>query len=425
VLFITSAVALSTAIAIWPRRFTRGVIWLFLLEVAASVWTMGIAFESAATTIALKYFWSKIAYLGTTTVPPFFFLFVYEYSHQRRITSRSKIPLFFIIPTIVNLLAIINESHHLIWTDLIINPITNLGIYGHGILFWILVIGYSYLMLISGIFLLLKSLYQFNVIYRTQNLLVLFAAIIPFAGNMISLVGLSPIEGLDWGPPAFTISGVLISWSILHFNLFKFVPVARNQIIDRMSDGLLVLDAENWIVDANHAMQTILNMNITALIGKKISDLSPGIPNIHRIPAIEKETSFEIRMTSGPENHYYEIRVTPLEQEVTGYHGKSVLFHDVTKRKLAEIEREKLISELQNAMAEVKTLSGLLPICSHCKKIRDDQGYWQNVEEYVRQHTEAEFSHGICPDCIAKLYPELHARMQKKKNSGKPDKSGE
>jgi hypothetical protein len=76
-----------------------------------------------------------------------------------------------------------------------------------------------------------------------------------------------------------------------------------------------------------------------------------------------------------------------------------------------------LIVDLQKAMAEVKTLHGLLPICAHCKKIRDDQGYWQNVEEYVKQHTEAEFSHGICPDCIAKLYPELHERMQKKKKA--------
>lgn len=67
-------------------------------------------------------------------------------------------------------------------------------------------------------------------------------------------------------------------------------------------------------------------------------------------------------------------------------------------------EREQLISELQAALARVKLLSGFLPICASCKKIRNDQGYWQQIESYIRDHSEAEFSHGICPECAVKLY---------------------
>jgi hypothetical protein len=69
--------------------------------------------------------------------------------------------------------------------------------------------------------------------------------------------------------------------------------------------------------------------------------------------------------------------------------------------------RERLILELQNALAQVKTLSGLLPICSSCKKIRDDQGYWNQLEVYIQDHSEAVFSHSLCPDCAKKLYPEI------------------
>jgi len=65
------------------------------------------------------------------------------------------------------------------------------------------------------------------------------------------------------------------------------------------------------------------------------------------------------------------------------------------------------IGELQRALAEIKTLRGIVPICARCKKIRDDAGFWQQVEVYVRNHSEAEFSHGICPECMKKLYPEL------------------
>ncbi|MBM3303431.1 MAG: hypothetical protein FJY85_26225, partial [Deltaproteobacteria bacterium] len=80
---------------------------------------------------------------------------------------------------------------------------------------------------------------------------------------------------------------------------------------------------------------------------------------------------------------------------------------EIAERMRAEQEKESLISELQQALAKVKKLSGLLPICASCKNIRDDRGYWQQIESYIRDHSEADFSHGICPECARKLYPEL------------------
>jgi len=81
---------------------------------------------------------------------------------------------------------------------------------------------------------------------------------------------------------------------------------------------------------------------------------------------------------------------------------------DITERKQNEEVREKLIEELHDALVKVKTLSGLLPICTSCKKIRDDKGYWNQIEKYIRDHSEAQFSHSLCPECSKKLYPELH-----------------
>jgi PAS domain S-box-containing protein len=79
---------------------------------------------------------------------------------------------------------------------------------------------------------------------------------------------------------------------------------------------------------------------------------------------------------------------------------------DITDRKRIEEERERLIVELQQAIEHIKTLSGIVPICAHCKKIRDDRGYWEQVEAYVSEHTEAQFSHSICPQCLELFYPE-------------------
>jgi len=77
-------------------------------------------------------------------------------------------------------------------------------------------------------------------------------------------------------------------------------------------------------------------------------------------------------------------------------------------RQKHEQEREELIGELKEALSKVKQLSGFLPICASCKKIRDDKGYWNQIESYIRDHSEAEFSHGICPECCEKLYPDLN-----------------
>jgi hypothetical protein len=81
---------------------------------------------------------------------------------------------------------------------------------------------------------------------------------------------------------------------------------------------------------------------------------------------------------------------------------------NITDRKVAEQEREKLVLELREALSQVKALSGLLPICASCKKIKNDKGCWEQMEVYIRDHSEADFSHGICPDCIAKYYPDYH-----------------
>lgn len=78
---------------------------------------------------------------------------------------------------------------------------------------------------------------------------------------------------------------------------------------------------------------------------------------------------------------------------------------EMKNRKKAEIEKDRLIIELKDALDKVKTLSGLLPICASCKRIRDDKGYWNQIENYIRSHSDAEFSHGICPDCARRLYP--------------------
>ena len=147
----------------------------------------------------------------------------------------------------------------------------------------------------------------------------------------------------------------------------------------------------------------LLDINMTGMDGfetclaLKKSDATKDIPVIFL--TVSKETEAIVRgFTCGGVDYI----AKPFRQEEVCARVRTHLF----LRALLK-EKEKLISELQEALAKVKTLSGLLPICSSCKKIRDDKGYWNQIETYIRQRSEAEFTHSICPKCAKMLYPGL------------------
>ena len=115
---------------------------------------------------------------------------------------------------------------------------------------------------------------------------------------------------------------------------------------------------------------------------------------------------YRMKLPDGVEKYVYEEAI--IERNDEGVPVKMIgIIQDITERKRNEIELEELVLTLRNALDEVKTLRGIIPICASCKKIRDEKGYWNQVEAYIQRHTEASFSHGICENCVSKLYPEL------------------
>lgn len=101
--------------------------------------------------------------------------------------------------------------------------------------------------------------------------------------------------------------------------------------------------------------------------------------------------------------------LVPLRDESGQITAVMGVARDISNQKWLEEDKQKLLNRLQEALAQVKTLSGLLPICSVCKRIRDDDGYWQQVEGYIQKHTDATFTHGVCPECFLKLYPDFES----------------
>jgi PAS domain-containing protein len=116
----------------------------------------------------------------------------------------------------------------------------------------------------------------------------------------------------------------------------------------------------------------------------------------------------EIAITFHRETHYFDLVVEPLRDSHGTLLGLTCSSSDITPTKKILMERESLIAKLQEALDEVKLLSGLLSICASCKRIRNERQTWEPLESYLQSHSEAKFSHGVCPDCLRKLYPDYY-----------------
>jgi PAS domain S-box-containing protein len=187
-------------------------------------------------------------------------------------------------------------------------------------------------------------------------------------------------------------------------------------VIDNLPDMIFFKDVEGrYILDNLSHLRSLGMKRQEDIVGKNTFDFNP--PDLAKLymedemsmiqskqPMLGRE-ELALHRDTGEQRWHLTSRVPLLDSNgnVTGIIG---IASDITERKQAETERERLIKELQNALADIKTLSGLVPICANCKKIRDDKGYWTQLEGYIQAHSHAQFSHGVCPDCMKKLYPE-------------------
>lgn len=185
--------------------------------------------------------------------------------------------------------------------------------------------------------------------------------------------------------------------------------------VDSTVGGVIIANNDGQITYVNPSFLRMFEYTDKCqVLGKDAAELFPGeeIKTFTDVQAI-------IDLTSGATEEFSvqtkDSRVFTVEvscSNVTNSDGTIVgrmaSFVDITKHKQLDQEREQLIQRLQDALSKIKVLRGLIPICASCKSIRDDKGYWHKVEEYIRDHSEAQLTHGVCPACARKLYPEFY-----------------
>jgi PAS domain S-box-containing protein len=179
--------------------------------------------------------------------------------------------------------------------------------------------------------------------------------------------------------------------------------------LDAIEDFISVHDWDFRIVRANRALARHLGCEPADLIGQPChrvfhgtEEPRPGCPHDRARQTLTAATEEILDSRLGVP---LQVRCSPYCDEAGRALGTVHVARDITQERQRDAEREALIARLQEALAQAKILGGLLPICSSCKRIRDDRGYWNQIEAYIGERSHAEFTHGICPDCAQELYP--------------------
>lgn len=310
---------------------------LVMLALASAVWSLGYALEIAGADLPTKIFWGKSQYIGIVTVPLAWVIFAYSHSVQGKWMTRRNVTLLSIVPFITLILAFTTEVHGLIWRHIEIRTAGTFSALDitHGLWFWVYWI-YSNILLLVGTIFIVRSFNRMKGLFRRQNIILLIAVLTPWFGNVLYVTGLSPIPNLDITPFAFTISVVVFAWGIFSFKLVNLAPVARDLVVEKMPDGMIVLDARGSIVDINPALQKALGVPASQVIGQGAKDLFNAWPSLVERYENMLEAQDEVVFGEGESQSWYELRMSPLFDSRDRLLGRVVTVRNVSERKRME-----------------------------------------------------------------------------------------
>ncbi len=182
----------------------------------------------------------------------------------------------------------------------------------------------------------------------------------------------------------------------------------RRLLVEQSRDGIVVLDENGGVVESNLAFAGMLGYTLEEMLSLHVSDWETSYPPEaieEMIATVDSAGDHFTTVHRRRDGSTYEVEISTNGAVYGGHKFVFCVCRDISEQRQAQREREALIARLQEAIAELKVLRGIIPVCSFCKKVRDDRGYWEQVEVYIKKHSDAKVSHGICPECLEKHYP--------------------
>ncbi len=370
---VSTATGILLLARVWKVRREPGAYSLMGSILCLVIWTFTYALEIASTDIGVKTFWLKAEYIGIPFISLAIFSFGLTHSEGGKWLSWNRLALLAIVPGLTFILALTNEHHNLLWTQ-ITPPPASVGPLAveHGLWFVIYAV-YSYALLLFTAFFFVRVAVRKRGIYRSQALIMLVGMLAPWIGNVIYLFQLSPLKAYDWTPLAFTLTVLALEIGFTRYRLVDIAPFAQATIFNAMLDAVLVVNNQDNIVEANPAAERVFGMDEAFLIGRHVVELFPEWSNWTHVTRPRSETSREYRLPDDPEQRVFNLRlenITNRRGQTTGY---LTILTNITRNVNAQSMMRLLVAALEAAQ------NGVL--------ITDQQGMVQWVNPAFTQLT--------------------------------------
>jgi diguanylate cyclase (GGDEF)-like protein/PAS domain S-box-containing protein len=334
-LLLATIASVSIAIVANYRRPAPGAGSLVALGAAMAVWTATYALHFAVAAPAASLFWLKMTYLGVLSVPVAFLAFAIRFSN-RGLKLQKRVMSLFLIEPLLTLVVLWWDPLGLFFGGKIPRSVMLSG----GPWFWFNVV-YSYGLIAIAVILLAGAYRHIGKLYRAQAAAVLFGALLPILANLVGLLHLNPFPDLDPTPFAFTVTSVCLGIGLTRYGLLDLVPVARAAIIDRMKDGILVVDSNSRLLDINQAALKLLDWDGSQVIGLHPGAAFPAYREIFdRFEGVQEDNQQVI--VSSDRQEYFEVGISPLYDRRSRPAGRLVVIHDVTAQHMAEAKERDL-----------------------------------------------------------------------------------
>ena len=407
---ITAAVALYCIRSIWPLQRAPSARTLIGLLFALAAWALTDFAQYGSQILEPKLFWSNLIYVWVGLSVSLYFVFALQYTNVRGRLRASEFLSLLIVPAIGVILAFADPTDGLVRRNVsleMVRGVTHVS-KTYGPVFWAVSV-YLHLLMLGGSILLIRLTLRGSRVFGAQGLVLFLAALVPWVASIAYVTTNYRFFTIDPTPIAVGISAFLLVIAVRRMALFDLSPAGRDAAIEAMVDGWMVIDPADRLVDLNPSARrmlergSIVSSRVPDVMGRRLSILAPSLSPILRAHMPAEDRAAAVTLGHGRTARSYRVEESQIYNRYGAAEGFVLTLHDVTEEIAAHREREELVVALQSALADVRQLSGLLPICAHCKKIRDDQGYWTQLEQFITQHSTATFTHGLCPDCERRL----------------------
>jgi PAS domain S-box-containing protein len=355
-LFVPPVISTALAIYVWQLRPLPGAAYGAFTLGAAAWWCLSYALQlGLGADLAAQLWWAKLRQIGVVTTVPLVLLAALAYTDRARSITPMRVGWLALIPALTLIGVFTNESHGLYWRTVQLDTTDRLTVLAvvRGPLSYVNIF-YSYVILLWAAALLVRwGIVHYRDLYRGQAFALAVSVLAPWVTNFVYLAGLSRVDPTPYG---LTLGGISIVWAFLGYQVLGLRPMARDTLIENMSDGVLVVDRLHRVIDYNPAFLKILGVQPeTLLAGQPVDQVWQSRPDLAALFVSSEALQTEIELGDPPQRKTYDMRISPIADPRTQMTGHLIVLRDITARKQTENQFRALLEAAPDAMLVINT----------------------------------------------------------------------